>query len=722
MKSSETPMAEESPDPKNTIGFQYFGHGPEKCCRWAALVGHLSNVMFVCLYVCEQLTYDANFNGPIKHRSCTDILCLFLFAAFIAGWIVVAFFAFREGNPKVLVYPTDSQGNICGVGELEDKPFLFFFDLIKCASPSVIFTGCPTPQVCVQHCPNETFYANENLPNANEIKSKLICKYDVKKEEKDLKTLLNDGHCAKLYLKSKPKGDISIDFQHQTYKISMYCSGLHSIPSILDMKADGGIKNDNDQVLPVTVEESQLAKFLSLTEMGEKVFSDFKTSWEYLLAGLFLAMLLLVFACYYSTTKYIELKNVPGSDEKFKITLNLKSYLALRDTWLWFAIISGIVFGILFLIILFLRKRIHIAIALIKQASRAVGSMPSTLMFPIFPYLLMLIFFIFWTAVALYIASSGKASFVLADVPADSKLKNGTTCNPNKYNATGDGIKCLFQTYGLKDNLFTSQFYNLFGLFWGLFFSVGIGQVALSGAFASYYWTKDKTRDIPTCAIGSGLYRCMRYHMGSVAFGSLLIATVRMIRVMLEYIDKKLKKYDNQITKAIICCLKCCFWCLENVLRFISKNAYIMIAIYGKNFCSSARHAFKLLMRNIIRVVVLDKLTDFLLFMGKLVVVAFSAGVSFYFFATEQKILRGIPPMNYNLLPPIVITLGAYLIASGFFSVYGMAVDTLFLCFLEDCERNDGSAEKPYFMSKDLMKILHKKNKFRNLSPPSSPK
>lgn len=30
---------------------------------------------------------------------------------------------------------------------------------------------------------------------------------------------------------------------------------------------------------------------------------------------------------------------------------------------------------------------------------------------------------------------------------------------------------------------------------------------------------------------------------------------------------------------------------------------------------------------------------------------------------------------------------------------------------VEDCERNDGSAEKPYFMSKNLMKILGKKNK-----------
>lgn len=40
-----------------------------------------------------------------------------------------------------------------------------------------------------------------------------------------------------------------------------------------------------------------------------------------------------------------------------------------------------------------------------------------------------------------------------------------------------------------------------------------------------------------------------------------------------------------------------------------------------------------------------------------------------------------------------------------------MAVDTVFLCFLVDLENNDGSAEKPYYMSKSLMKILDLKNK-----------
>lgn len=35
---------------------------------------------------------------------------------------------------------------------------------------------------------------------------------------------------------------------------------------------------------------------------------------------------------------------------------------------------------------------------------------------------------------------------------------------------------------------------------------------------------------------------------------------------------------------------------------------------------------------------------------------------------------------------------------------------SMFLLVVEDLERNDGSAEKPYFMSKDLRKILGKKN------------
>ena len=70
-----------------------------------------------------------------------------------------------------------------------------------------------------------------------------------------------------------------------------------------------------------------------------------------------------------------------------------------------------------------------------------------------------------------------------------------------------------------------------------------------------------------------------RYHTGSIAFGALLIAIIQLIRIILEYIDHKLKGKDNKVVKFILCCCKCCFWCLEKFMKFINRNAYIMVTL-----------------------------------------------------------------------------------------------------------------------------------------------
>lgn len=221
-----------------------------------------------------------------------------------------------------------------------------------------------------------------------------------------------------------------------------------------------------------------------------------------------------------------------------------------------------------------------------------------------------------------------------------------------------------------------------------------------------------KPDDMPAFPLFSAFGRALRYHTGSLAFGSLILAIVQIIRVMLEYLDQRLKAAQNKFAKFLMVCLKCCFWCLEKFIKFLNRNAYIMIAIYGTNFCTSARNAFFLLMRNIIRVAVLDKVTDFLFLLGKLLIVGSVGILAFFFFTHRIRIVQDTaPPLNYYWVPILTVIIGSYLIAHGFFSVYGMCVDTLFLCFLEDLERNDGSAERPYFMSSTLKKLLNKTNK-----------
>ena len=70
-----------------------------------------------------------------------------------------------------------------------------------------------------------------------------------------------------------------------------------------------------------------------------------------------------------------------------------------------------------------------------------------------------------------------------------------------------------------------------------------------------------------------------------------------------------------------------------------------------------------------------------------------------------------MPVVHYLLTPVVAITVGSYLVTTAFFSVYSMAVNTLFICFLEDLERNDGSKERPYYMSRSLRQILGKMEK-----------
>lgn len=50
------------------------------------------------------------------------------------------------------------------------------------------------------------------------------------------------------------------------------------------------------------------------------------------------------------------------------------------------------------------------------------------------------------------------------------------------------------------------------------------------------------------------------------------------------------------------------------------------------------------------------------------------------------------------------------LISQCFFAVYETIIDTIFLCFCEDCETNDGLS-RPYFMPRSLMQFVHNSSK-----------
>ncbi|XP_037549139.1 choline transporter-like protein 4 [Nematolebias whitei] len=700
----------------------------------------------------EPAQFDPTFNGPIKKRGCTDIICCILFMAVILGYIGVGILAWLYGDPRYVLYPRNSTGWFCGIGPNKDKPSLFYFDVLKCATSVNVMASalnglqCPTTQICVETCPSG-FWAVNPLDYINkspkDVFDPKLCvpSLDLTRPGLTVKEVVDKELCPRLYT--------------PTTSVLGRClpdiSALDKLPPAFS-NVTGLSVNDTVSLIRNGTGSRDIVNGFNARDVGIRIFEDFASSWPWILVGLLIAMLVSllfllllrftapvmvwvliigllgagaygIYHCYWEYNNY---KQQSASISNVGFTTNFQTYLQVQETWLAFLIIICVAEAIILLTLIFLRTRILIAIALIQESSKAIGHMMSTLFYPLITFVLLLVCVAYWGATALYLATSGGPVYKVVALNSTSsgcQSINGTeNCDPQKFNSSNypscSSASCIFIKYNdeglFQRNLFNLQIYNVIAFLWCANFVIALGQCTLAGAFASYYWAFVKPGDIPMFPVCASFMRAIRFHVGSLAFGALILTLVQIVRILLEYIDHKTRSAQNACARFLVCCLKCCFWCLEKFIKFINRNAYIMIAIYGKNFCVSAKNAFKLLMRNIIRVVVLDKVTDLLLFFGKLLVVG-GVGVLSFFFFSGRILLPGSTfrseTLNYYWMPIITVVFGSYLIAQGFFSVYNMCVDTLFLCFLEDLERNDGSLQKPYFMSKNLMKILNKSNK-----------
>ncbi|XP_045753354.1 choline transporter-like protein 5 isoform X2 [Mirounga angustirostris] len=632
-------------------------------------------------------------------QSCTDVLCCIIFILFIIAYILLGLVAWVHGDPRRVAYPTDSKGHFCGQKGTpnENKTILFYFNLFSCTSPSVVVNlQCPTTQICVSKCPEKflTYMEIQFRYRTNKhywMYYSQFCKSPFVKPAKTVTQVLLDDDCPIAIFPSKPF--LQRCFPDFTTKNGTLTVGNKTIFE------DGSGKTRN--AVELRTAANRVNKILDARAIGMKVFEDYATTWYWILIGLTIAMLL-------SWLFVILLRFTAG----FLFWVFMVGVIGI----IGYVIILCLLEAFIILMLIFLRERIRISIALLKEGSKAIGYLPTTLIYPVLTFIFLSICIAYWAVTAIYLATSGVPIYKVISPERTCKHEN-TTCNPEIFNTTEiarvcPGAQCNFAFYGGKSLYHqyvpTFQMFNLFVFLWLINFVIALGQCALAGAFASYYWALKKPDDIPQYPVFTAFGRAIRYHTGSLAFGSLILALIQMFKLVLEYLDHRLKEAQNNISKFLQCCLKCCFWCLEKVVKFFNRNAYVMIAIYGKNFCRSARDAFNLLMRNVLKVAVMDKVTDFVLILGKILVAGCIGVLAFLLFTQRlPTMIEGPTSLNYYWVPLLTVIIGSYLVAHGFFSVYAMCIDTIFICFLEDIERNDGSAERPYYMSQSLLKILN---------------
>jgi hypothetical protein len=90
-----------------------------------------------------------------KRHNCTDVICLILFLIFVLAQIALSLIIYTQGgDPRNLVYPHDSNGNLC----TDSTPNLFYFNLAECVGVTTLVTGCSSPTKCVATCPDSNQY------------------------------------------------------------------------------------------------------------------------------------------------------------------------------------------------------------------------------------------------------------------------------------------------------------------------------------------------------------------------------------------------------------------------------------------------------------------------------------------------------------------------------------------------------------------------------------
>jgi choline transporter-like protein 2/4/5 len=115
------------------------------------------------------------------------------------------------------------------------------------------------------------------------------------------------------------------------------------------------------------------------------------------------------------------------------------------------------------------------------------------------------------------------------------------------------------------------------GMLWLMFFIMAVNEFIIIVSAATWYYSpKDKKDDDGIDGdsdVCFGYKLAFKYHMGSLASGSFILALIWIIRRLFEYIGKKMVDASggNGCTKCLYACINCCLACFDRFIRYLNQ-------------------------------------------------------------------------------------------------------------------------------------------------------
>ncbi|EJD03315.1 DUF580-domain-containing protein [Fomitiporia mediterranea MF3/22] len=164
--------------------------------------------------------------------------------------------------------------------------------------------------------------------------------------------------------------------------------------------------------------------------------------------------------------------------------------------------------------------------------------------------------------------------------------------------------------------------YEIFSYLWT---SQVVGNVALAtlagGPFGAwYYFGPREAGQMPNHPTLSSFLRASTFSLGSIAFGSLIVTLLEILRIVLDAARQNANADGHPIEAILACCAACFIGCIESMVEYFNRYAYIEIALYGKPYIRAARDTWNLFKDRGIDALVNDSLVGMTLTWGAYVV------------------------------------------------------------------------------------------------------
>lgn len=396
-------------------------------------------------------------------------------------------------------------------------------------------------------------------------------------------------------------------------------------------------------------------------------------------------------------------------DPSSRKSLEILAYVLWAFSILWF------------LMVVCMWHRLSLAVDLQTVAAQFIAGTPQVLVVPIVQAILGISWILLWFFLAALLLSQVSSEAVDLNFIGTYSQAVGTEDSPGVcYDSWPSGgawrdvdhpscdaeTRACWRCWSPRFALDARFFYAVFFFLWVNAINVATGEVLIAGAVGFWFFDEDKS------PLGGGLrvrkasVNTFLYHMGSVTFGAFILAVVQFLRFCAEVMRRQAEAQKNKVAELIAMAVGCCLACIEGMVAYLNKHAYIHVAIIGSNFCTSARRALALVSANSIRYAMAFTLSSLIAGVGLIFVIVFTVLLGFL-------VLDGMHPDVSPFLPLIVYACLGWLVGNLFMHVLGIAVDTSLMIYVI-CESGGYGVENaPEALKHDLLKAIGEEGQAR---------